>query len=146
MELINFRKAAIYRIIQTAIHAQQRFVQSSDMRDLVAYTQKELAVQIKAKPCLVCRAIRGKSVVINGGTEVPLKTFLPSKKKVRLMLVREIADGNIGDEHIRTALKEKFNISLSRRSVNEYRRALKIPSMREYKNIKYQNLKCKITN
>lgn len=135
MELINFRKAAVYRIIQAVIKIQHAYLQSNDMRDLTSYTQKELAVQIETKPCLICRVIRGKSIGINGKTEVSLKSLLPSKKLVRLMLIKEITDESIGDENIRTKLKIKFNISLSRRSINEYRRALKIPSLRERRNL-----------
>lgn len=133
LELINTRKTAMYRILEFIIKKQHRYLESGDSFNLIPYTQKELAQRIDADPSLVCRVIQGKSILILGGEEVPIKKLLPSRKKKTLSLIKEIIDEKdcLNDEKVRDTLKEKFYILLSRRSISQYRKELKIPSIRQ---------------
>lgn len=133
LELINTRKTAMYRILEFLIKKQHRYLESGDSFNLIPYTQKELASQIDADPSLICRVIQGKSILILDGEEVPIKKLLPSRKRKTLSLIKEIIDEKdcLNDEKVRETLKEKFYILLSRRSISQYRKELKIPSIRQ---------------
>lgn len=128
LELINIRKNVIYQILQWIAEVQRGYLESGDPQDLKPFSQKELAARIGVNPSLVCRALQNKSIETPLGQERPLKFFLPSKKEVRKELIRQIwkEERPLSDEQIRIKLKEKFGLSVSRRTVNDCRRELKL--------------------
>lgn len=130
LEMINSRKTIMHKIIETLTRVQSEYLKSGDRFKLIPFNQKELSQSIAVEPSLVCRALRAKSVLIPGGHEVALKGLVPSRKKIALDLLKEMAgDGNqFTDNEIRRSLNAKFGIRLSRRSVNQYRNDLKISS------------------
>ena len=128
LELINSRKDAISQILQNIIDKQALYLESADARSLLPFTQKDLAKRIGLAPSTVSRAIRGRSIEVPWGKEIPLKHFFPRPKKFRKELLRQLleTDKNLSsDEAIRNKLLEKFGVAISRRSVANLRKELK---------------------
>lgn len=124
LELINVRAMNLYRILHLVAGVQREYIVSGDERELTPYSRKEAARALDIDESLVSRAVSGRSVVIPNGTEKPLKEFFPSHKEVRKILIRGIVEGagaRLTDEGIRLALKERFGIDVSRRTVNACR-------------------------
>lgn len=143
LRLVNSRKTTIYRIIQNVIEAQRNFFQSGNSKDLKFLTQASLAEKIGVEPSLISRAIRGKAIRIPQGREISLKTLFPTRKQTRKELIREIIkqeeieiqnkiiEKPYSDREIRKKLKKDHGISISRRSVSEWRLDLMIPPASE---------------
>lgn len=141
--MVNSRKTTIYQVIQNIIEAQYNFFQSGNLKDLKFLTQASLAEKIGVEASLISRAISGKAIRIPQGRETSLKTFFPTKKQLRKELIREIIEQEktalqnkiikkpYSDGEIRKKLKEDYGISVSRRSVSEWRLDLKIPPASE---------------
>lgn len=141
--MVNSRKTTIYQVIQNIIEAQYNFFQSGNLKDLKFLTQASLAEKIGVEASLISRAISGKAIRIPQGRETSLKTFFPTKKQLRKELIREIIEQEkinlqnkiikkpYSDGEIRKKLKEDYGISVSRRSVSEWRFDLKIPPASE---------------
>lgn len=131
LELINSRKDTLNQILQGIVDKQTLYFQTSDSRSLLPVSQKELAKKIGLAPSSVSRAIRGKSINTPWGEEVPLKHFFPRPKRFRKELLGQLLEGDdelSSDEMIRTRLREKFGVAISRRSVANLRKELKIPA------------------
>ena len=134
LELINTRKETLSQILQNIIDKQALYLESGDLRSLLPFSQKELAEKIKLAPSSVSRAIRRKSIDVPWGQEIPLKHFFPRPKKFRKELLRQLLETNndlSSDGAIRIKLWEKFGVAISRRSVANLRKELKIPTPRE---------------
>jgi DNA-directed RNA polymerase specialized sigma54-like protein len=135
LEMINFRKSTLHRILQEIVSKQERFLKSGDSKDKVIFPQKEVAIKLGLNPSLVSRAIRLKSVEVPWGEEIPLKDLFAEKKEVIKEFLKEIINGSkkITDKELTQIVKNKFGISLSRRSLNEYRREI----LKEFKDGKF---------
>lgn len=131
LRLINERKTVIYRILENIIDQQRDYLGSGNSLDLKLFTQRELSRKIGVSPSHICRAIRYKNVETPWGQEKPLKFFFPNKKAILKEYIKEII-GKEGDPGSDRAIKEKLEkgigIHVSRRSVVDYRKELKIPS------------------
>jgi len=133
LELINSRKYTIGQILQGIIEKQALYLESGDLRALLPSSQKELAKKIGLAPSSISRAINGKSIDTPWGEEVPLKYFFPRPRRFRKELLRRLLEtekGFTSDEEIRARLQEKFGMAISRRSVTNLRKELKIPAAR----------------
>ncbi len=133
LRLVNTREDTLYKIIQTIIEVQKDYLESGDPQDLKPFTQLSLSEKIGLDPSMVCRAISRKAIATPKAGEIPLKFFFPSRKEVLKTLIKEIIEGEnkpYSDERITGKLKKDYGVSLSRRSVREYRALLKIPSSR----------------
>ena len=131
LELINTRKDTVSQILQNIVEHQALYLESGDLRALLPFSQKELAKKIGLAPSSVSRAIRGKSIDTPRGEEIPLKHFFPRPKRFRKELLRQLFEtdeGLLSDEAIKVKLREKFGIAISRRSVANLRKELKIPA------------------
>ena len=144
LELINSRKDTLSQILQNIVDRQALYLQSGDLRSLLPFSQKELAKKIELAPSSVSRAIRGKSIDAPWGAEIPLKHFFPTPKRFKQELLRKVLETGENlpsDEVIRVKLKEEFGISISRRSIANLRKELKIPPARKSKQISIQQRK-----
>lgn len=129
LELINRRKDTLTQILQTVIERQVRYLDSRNPKALLPLSQKELARKIGVAQSSVSRAIRGRSIEMPWGEERPLKDFFPRPRSFRKELVRELLeseDSLSSDEEIRARLQEKFGVAISRRSVANLRKELRI--------------------
>ena len=140
LRLINSRKITIYQIIKKLIEVQYNFLTSGSIDYLKPFTQASLSKKIGVNPSLISRAIKRKAIRIPQGRQIPIKILFPSKREIRKKLIREIIEQEkseiekgilsrpYSDEEIRAQLRKKNGISISRRSVSECRKDLKIPS------------------
>ena len=140
LRLINSRKTTIYEVIQNLIEVQRDFVLSGDLKDLKAFTQVSLSRKMEVNPSLISRAINRKAIRTPQGRQISLKTLFPSQREIRKKLIREIIEQEkneiqnrslskaYSDEEIRTQLRKKYGTSISRRSISDCRKNLKIPS------------------
>jgi DNA-directed RNA polymerase specialized sigma54-like protein len=136
LELVNSRKDTITRILQSIIDKQALYLDSGNLKALLPFSQQELAKKIGLAPSSVSRAIRGKSIGTPRGEEVPLKHFFPRPrvfKKEVLKQLLETEEGLLSDEAIRAKLLEKSGVAISRRSVADLRKELKIPAVSKRK-------------
>ncbi len=131
LELINSRKDILSQILQNIIDKQALYFESGDLRSLLPLSQKELAKKIGVAPSSVSRAIKGKSIDTPWGEEIPLKHFFPRPRRFRRELLRELLETDKefpSDEAIRVKLWERFGVAISRRSVANLRKELKLPA------------------
>jgi len=131
LELINSRKDTLTQILQNIIDKQALYLESGDLKSLLPLSQKELAKKIGLAPSSVSRAISGKSIDTPWGGEIPLKHFFPRPRRFRKELLKQLLETDKGlssDEAIRNKLWEKFGVAISRRSVANLRKELKIPA------------------
>jgi DNA-directed RNA polymerase specialized sigma54-like protein len=131
LELINSRKDTLNQILQGLIDRQALYLKSGDLKSLLPFSQKELAKKIGVAPSSVSRTIRDKSIDTPWGEEIPLKHFFPRPKKFKKELLRHLLETDkqlSTDEAIRDKLWEKFGVAISRRSVANLRKELKIPA------------------
>jgi RNA polymerase sigma-54 factor len=131
LELINSRKNTITQILQHIIDKQALYLESGDLKTLLPLSQQELAKTIGLAPSSVSRAIRGKSIGTPWNEEIALKQFFPRPKRFKKELLKkllETEEGLLSDEAIRVRLREKFGVAISRRSVANLRKELKIPA------------------
>lgn len=131
LELINNRKETMTQILQNIIEKQATYLESADSMSLLPFSQRELAEKIGLAPSSVSRAIRDKSIDTPWGEEVPVKDFFPTPKRFRKELLRQLLETNnelSSDEAIRSRLQEKFGVAISRRSVANLRKELKLPA------------------
>ncbi len=143
LRLINSRKTIIYQVIQNIMETQCNFLESGNLRDLEPLTQACLSERIGVDASLISRAISRKAIRTPQGREIPLKTFFPTKKEIGKELVGQIIGQEeteiqnriikkpYSDGQIQKKLKEDYGISISRRSVSEWRLDLRIPAAPE---------------
>ena len=132
VELINTRKDTLTRILQAVVERQALYLESGDLKALLPFSQKELARKIGLAPSSVSRTVRGKSIDTPWGKEVPLKHFFPRPKSFRKELLRQLlkSEGIASDEAIKARLRERFGVAISRRSVANLRKELKISPLK----------------
>jgi len=140
LRLINSRKTTIYEVIQNLIEVQCDFLLSGDLKDLKPFTQVSLSTKMGVNPSLISRAINRKAIRTPQGRQISLKTLFPSEREIRKKLIREVIEQEkneiqnrslskaYSDEEIRTQLRKKYGTSVSRRSISDCRKNLKIPS------------------
>ncbi|MBA7599432.1 hypothetical protein ES703_06465 [subsurface metagenome] len=131
LELINSRKDTVTQILQNIIEKQALYLESGDLKSLLPLSQKELAKKIGLTPSSVSRTIGGKSIDTPWGEEIPLKNFFPRPKRFRKELLRQLLETEaepLSDEAIKDRLDREFGVSVSRRSVANLRKELKIPA------------------
>jgi DNA-directed RNA polymerase specialized sigma54-like protein len=131
LELINTRKDTLTRILQGIIAHQALYLESGEMKAFLPFSQKELAGKLGIAPSSVSRAIRSKSLDTPWG-EIPLKQFFPHPKNFKKELLKQLLESEkpASDEAIKTKLQKKFGVTISRRSVANLRKELKISSRR----------------
>jgi len=133
LELINSRKDTVTQVLQNIIEKQSLYLESGDIRALLPFSQKELAQKIGVARSSVSRAIRSRTIDTPWGQEILLKHFFPRPKRFKMELLRQLLETDSdfsSDEAIRAKLWEKFGVTISRRSVANFRKELKFPVAR----------------
>lgn len=127
LELINTRKNTLNLVLQNVIERQALYLESANPKSLLPFSQKELAERSGLAASSVSRAIKGKSIDTPWGQEIPLKHFFPRTKALKKGLIKQLLMGETSfhsDEAIRDELRERFGVSISRRSVANLRKEL----------------------
>jgi len=129
LELINSRKDTTTRILHGIVEKQALYFESGNGKALLPFSQKELAERIGIAPSSISRAISDKSLETPFGEERALRDFFPKPRIFRKELVRQLLETEEGfpsDEAIKARLEQKFGVSISRRSVANLRKELRI--------------------
>ena len=95
--------------------------------------QRSMAAMLDVDPSVLCRLISNKSVQMPWGVETPLATLFPSAKDINRERLYQLASANPAwkDEMLREELKRAYGISLSRRSIAQYRKELGLGGRRK---------------
>lgn len=136
LELINGRKDTVTRILRGIAEKQSLYFESGNSKSLLPFSQKELAEKIDIAPSSISRAISGRSLETPFGEEKALRDFFPKPRTFRKDLVKrllETGEGFPSDEAIKAKLEQEFGVSISRRSVANLRKELRIPAARKRK-------------
>ncbi|UCB43642.1 MAG: hypothetical protein JSV77_03060 [Dehalococcoidales bacterium] len=143
LESVNSCKDTVSQILQGIVDKQALYLECGDPKSLLPFSQKELAEKIGLAPSSVSRAINRKSLETPLGTEVPLKHFFPRSKKFKKELIKQLLETEEGlssDDAIKTELQEKFGVTISRRSVADLRKELRLPASRcKSKYVRYES-------
>jgi len=143
LDMINRRTTTLYQTIYQIKEKQRQFLLSGDSKDIVPFTQQNIAQTLKVNPSTISRAIANKSLITPWGKEKALKEFFPGKKeKIKTFLLEIIREEGeklkegilphpLSDEEIGKNLKKAFKANIARRTVTKYRKELKIPSSRK---------------
>jgi hypothetical protein len=127
IELINTRRTMLHSIIKKILETQTDYFKTGDDNRLKPLTQQMLAKFLSVHRSTVNRVVNRKYIETPWGEEKYLKFFLINRKHfVKRILAQITKDSatDLADEVIKNMLKEKYNISLARRTICSYRNEL----------------------
>lgn len=124
ISLINTRKNSLYHLILKVIEYQKRFFSGERMENLAPLTQRRIAFEIRISPSSISRLIYARSIEGPSGREYPLESFFLSRKSWLKERLRDIfrQDQRLTDERVKNIIRKQYGMTLSRRSVNQYRK------------------------
>ncbi|MBI5244715.1 MAG: hypothetical protein HY922_13685 [Elusimicrobia bacterium] len=128
LEFLDQRKTTLYRALEALIEAQAGYLKTGEPSRRQPLTQRALATALDADPSALNRLISNKSIQLPWGLEAPIKALVPSAKTLALDRLYDLACANpsMSDEGLRKEMAERHNVHLSRRSIAQYRKNLKI--------------------
>jgi hypothetical protein len=131
LEYINSRISLINDVVLAAVNAQRRFLLSGADEDLCVLEEKDVAGMLTIDASWLCRLIQGKSIVTPHGEKAVQSLFLPRRKAERqkgMMMLKKLMAAlkgqRISDIELQKQLRESYGLTVSRRTVNDWRRAL----------------------
>lgn len=130
LAFLDRRKTTLLRVLEELLRAQAEFLRSGDPARRAPLTQRAIAAAVGADPSVIHRLIANKAVELPWGTEAPLKALFPSGKALARQTLAALARAEpaLSDEGLRRALAHRHQIHLSRRSVAQYRKELRLGS------------------
>lgn len=140
---ISSRNSLTHKILEEVIKYQRRYLETTDPIDLVPLSQVQLTrffstryslLATKADNSWTSRLVSRLSIITPSGEEKPLKWFFPTERGLNKRLIRQLFDNEqkIGerqqksDREVKGLLKDKFDISVSRRTICYCRKELGI--------------------
>jgi len=126
LSYVDRRKTTLFRVLESLLEAQAKFLVSGDPCFRQPLTQRSLSTAVDADPSVINRLIANKAVELPWGTEAPMKVLVPSGKTLARETLGSLAldHPEMSDEHLCELLAESRQIHLSRRSVAQYRSEL----------------------
>ena len=120
---LSWRKAGFHRVLGALLEEQKDFLLGRGA--LKPLTQRALASRVGLNPGTVSRLIAGKTLMAPWGVELGLKSFFRPRSAYIIDKMKEVAgEGAMTDLKVAQALKSKFGIKVSRRTVSLYRTRL----------------------
>ncbi|MBI4655933.1 MAG: hypothetical protein HY746_04195 [Elusimicrobia bacterium] len=128
MELVDKRKTTLYRALEILIKIQTDYLLTGEPARRCPFSQKTLSKNLEVHASVLNRLVSNKSIQLPWGTETPISTLLPSSKEVNIERLYSLASENptMSDEGLRIEIKNLHGVELSRRSVAQYRKDLRI--------------------
>jgi hypothetical protein len=128
LELINMRKSILYQIIMKIVKTQSTYFTTGGRGNLKLLTQRMLAEQLGVNPGSISRLFNYKSLEVPWGEEKPMRFFLQNKKQLRKTMMLSIISGSdkLPDRIISEKFRQKYGVSLARRTICQYKNELKI--------------------
>ena len=133
LEMINICKETLHRIINNIVEKQAAYIESGDLNQLLPLSQKEMAFKLGISSSTLSRAIKYRTIEIPCGREVSIKSLFPNPRKFKSLILKKVMESEKGmnsDAGIQARLSEKYGINISRRSVADIRKELRIPAGR----------------
>lgn len=126
LELLDRRKSTLYRALEALLELQREYLASGDPAARKPLTQAAVARRLDVEPSVLNRLVSNKCVRLPWGLETPLSALMPSRKRLLLDRVDELATANpcLSDERLREEVARRFGALLSRRSIAQYRKDL----------------------
>lgn len=132
---LTHRHRIISRVAHGIITAQESYL-TDGPRALKPLTKKELSQALGLHESTVCRATKGKSLMLPGGDVVPFDVFfedaLPAKVTLAQIIRREDPAHPYTDQELAERLAER-GYRVARRTISKYRAALGVPPASERK-------------
>lgn len=128
VEFADKRKTTLYRALEILLNVQSDYLVSGEPGRRRPLSQKTLAKNLEVDPSVLNRLVGNKSIELPWGMEAPMSVLLPSSKMVNLERLYDIASEKpeLSDEGLRSELKSRHGVDLSRRSVAQYRKDLSL--------------------
>ncbi|MGD9623478.1 MAG: RNA polymerase factor sigma-54 [Arcobacter sp.] len=148
VNLLNLRKATLYKIVLIIVEKQISFFVGGELKP---FSMQEIATELGFAESTISRAVSNKYIECNLGT-FPLKFFFTNavdkdlsssqiKSYIKSLVDYENKDEPLTDETILEFIEEKFGLKMVRRTITKYRKILDIPSSKERKKLyKVENL------
>lgn len=142
VDALEMRKATLYKIGLSIVENQYDFFFGGALKPM---RLKDLATEMERNPSTISRAISGKYLSCERGL-IPLKDFFStaideetSNSSLKEYIVENISYENhakpLSDAKLLKMVENKFNITLSRRTITKYRKQLNIASSSERKKL-----------
>ncbi|BAK71913.1 MAG: RNA polymerase factor sigma-54 [Arcobacter sp.] len=148
VNLLNLRKATLYKIVLIIVEKQISFFVGGELKP---FSMQEIAAELGFAESTISRAVSNKYIECNLGI-FPLKYFFTNavdkdlsssqiKSYIKSLVDYENKDEPLTDEAILEYIEEKFSLKMVRRTITKYRKILDIPSSKERKKLyKVENL------
>ncbi|MDL0088405.1 RNA polymerase factor sigma-54 [Campylobacter gastrosuis] len=142
VDALEMRKATLYKIGLMIVEYQYEFFLGGEVKPM---RLKDIASDIDRNPSTISRAIANKYLLCSRGT-IPLKNFFATaldddvsneaiKSYILQIIKNESKTKPLSDLKIVEMVQEKFQITMVRRTITKYRKALNIASSSERKRI-----------
>lgn len=149
-DALRNRNSTLLRVAKAVVDFQEEYFASSNASPK-PLTQQQIADKLGLDTSTVSRACNDKWLSTPHGYE-QFKVLFPKAvsgevtssdvaEKIRALVAQESPDSPLSDEEIATMLKEKFDVKVSRKTVQEHRDQLKIPNSRVRKRLNSQQKK-----
>ena len=128
LEFVERRKSTLYRVLELLIEVQAPYLSSGEPGQRRPLTQRAVAARLDIVPSILNRLISNKSVQLPWGLHAPLKVFVPSGKLLGRDYLYDLAVAmpDLSDEGLRFEMKRAHGFDLSRRSIAQYRKELRL--------------------
>jgi len=148
VNLLNLRKATLYKIVLIIVEKQISFFVGGELKP---FSMQEIATELGFAESTISRAVSNKYIECNLGI-FPLKFFFTNavdkdlsssqiKSYIKSLVDYENKDEPLTDETILEYIEQKFGLKMVRRTITKYRKILDIPSSKERKKLyKVENL------
>ncbi|MEK7287081.1 MAG: hypothetical protein AAB091_00785 [Elusimicrobiota bacterium] len=130
IEMINIRQNTILRILEIIVERQADFLVTQKDFLRRSLSMRRLARQLKLAPSTISRAVCGRSVVLPWGEEAPAARLLCGNRQVLESVLKELSrvpeNRRLSDRVVGERTRRDFNLAVSRRTINEIRRKIKM--------------------
>jgi RNA polymerase sigma-54 factor len=128
LEFLDRRKTTLFQALEELLRAQADFFVSGESGRRRPLTQRHLAGTLEVSPSVIHHLISNKSIQLPWGLETPMRTLVPSAKTLLRDSLYDIAVAapDASDETLRRELERRTGAKLSRRSIAQYRKELKL--------------------
>ncbi|MBI4669248.1 MAG: hypothetical protein HY747_08685 [Elusimicrobia bacterium] len=133
IELINMRHTTLFRVLEAVIERQTGFLVSQSKSRRRPLSMRSLASYLGLAPSTISRIAANRSVVLPWNEEVPLARLMAGRHEVLKSVLGEILESRgalaaplrkLSDQALVQSIRRDYNLIVSRRTVNEVRRAL----------------------
>jgi hypothetical protein len=128
LEAMERRKTTLYQLLEELLKVQADYLRSGEPGRRQPLMQRDMAKTLGVDPSVLCRLISNKSVQMPWGLEAPLAVFFPNAKDINRGRLYDIAQGQPGltDAALACELERVHGVHLSRRSIAQYRKELRL--------------------